>query len=403
MRPERGRSDDLLGIVDDAALCVSEEGRVLSAGPRAAPADEGHRVVDLRGAVVMPGLVESHTHLVWGGDRLDDFVARPSGVSYADIARRGGGISTTVRATRAASGDDLRSGGRARLDSFLKAGVTTVEIKSGYGLETETELKMLRVIRALDEEHPIDVIPTFLGAHTIPRVFGVTRERYLAELLEEMLPAVAECGLAEFCDVFCEETAFSLAESRQILEAAAGLGLKLKIHAEQLSYTGAARLAAELGAVSADHLEELPASDIRALAEAGTVASLLPGATLFLGQERFPPARALIDGGVTVALSTDCNPGSSPTTHLWLMGTLGCVRMGMSPSESLAAMTVGGARALGRAAQVGALAPGMQADFVVLDSGRPEQALYWMGALPVARVYKRGRLVSGTADEGEAK
>lgn len=391
-----GGGPDTGGRVEDAVVHVDREGRVVAVGPRASLADDGtaRRRVDLGRAVVLPGFVESHTHIVFAGDRLPDFEARCGGASYEEIARRGGGIQTTVRATRAASESELLALALPRLEALVAAGATTVEVKSGYGLDTESELRMLRVIRALGEEHPVDVVATFLGAHTVPTAFGVTREDYVDQILrKEMLPEVARQGLADFCDVFCDEGAFTLAESRRVLEAAAERGLGLKIHAEQLVPTGGARLAAELGAVSADHLDRLPEADIATLAARGTVATLLPGATVYLGRTRHAPARALLDAGVTVALSTDCNPGSAWTTHLLLMGTLGCVQMGMAPVEALRALTWGGARALGRESFVGALRPGALADMVVLDVDRPADALYEMAGNPVAAVYKRGERV----------
>lgn len=382
------------GCIRDAVVRVGSDGRVAAVGPRAAvPPVVGEAVVDLGGAPVVPGLVECHTHVVYGGDRLRDFTERASGVSYEAIARRGGGIQTTVRATRAASEDELVAGALPRLAALLANGVTTVEIKSGYGLDTPSELKLLRAIRRLGREHVLDVVPTFLGAHTVPTAFGVPRERYLDEVVQDMLPAVAAEGLAEFCDVFCEATAFSVAESRRVLEAGRSHGLRPKIHADQLTNGGGAQLAAELGAVSADHLDHVDERGIRALAEAGTTAVLLPGATLFLGGTRHAPARALRAAGVPVALSTDCNPGSAHTTHLFLMATLGCVQLGLSPVEALRGVTVEAARALGREGEVGVVRPGALADLVVLRGRVPEAAVYEMAGRPVAAVYKRGRRV----------
>jgi len=386
------------GRIGDAVVVADEAGRVVAVGPRGAlPASSGagERRVDLGSAAVLPGLVESHTHLVYGGDRLRDFTERTSGVTYEDIARRGGGIQTTVRATRAASEDELAEAALGRLDALLGGGVTTVEVKSGYGLDTESELKMLRVVRRLRREHPADLVATFLGAHTVPTAFGVTRESYLDELVHEMLPAVAAEGLAEFCDVFCEETAFSVAESRRVLLAGCEHGLRPKLHADQRTNGGGALLAAEVGAVSADHLDQVDEAGIRALAAAGTTAVLLPGATLYLGGTRHAPARALRAAGVPVALSTDCNPGSAPTTHLFLMATLGCVQLGLSPVEALRAVTVEAARALGREREVGTLRPGALADLVVLRGRAPEEAVYELAGRPVRAVYKRARLVFG--------
>lgn len=385
--------DGEIEILSDAALLV-EGAQVVALGPREAlaerPADE---VVDLGGRVVLPGLVECHTHVVYGGERRRDFADRCAGVSYEAIAARGGGILTTVRATRAASEDELLAAALPRLDALLASGATTVEVKSGYGLDMETELKMLRVIRRLDEAHAVDVVGTFLGAHTVPTAFGVERERYLSEVVNEMIPEVARQKLASFCDVFCESTAFSVEESRRVLEAGLAHGLRPKVHAEQLTPSGGGRLAAELGALSADHLEFTSAEDIAALADAGTVATLLPGATLFLGMTRYAPARDFLAAGVEVALSTDCNPGSSNTTDLFLMGTLGCTQMGLSPLQSLRALTRGGAKALGREERIGSLAAGRQADFIVLDVDDVVDAVYRMGARSVRAVYKGGEQV----------
>ena len=383
------------GRVEGAALLADGEGRVVAVGPDAdvPVGPPGCERVDCGGRTALPGLVESHTHIVYAGDRLLDFRERCAGVSYEAIAARGGGIQTTVRATRAASEDELLVGALRRLDALVANGATTVEVKSGYGLDVATELKMLRVIRRLDEIHPVDVVPTFLGAHTVPTAFGVGRDDYLDQLVGEMLPQVVEQDLAAFCDVFCEDGAFTVAESRRVLEAAAESGLALKIHAEQLVRTGGASLAAELGAVSADHLDRISAEDIEKLAAAGTVATLLPSATLFLGGARHAPGRALLDAGATVALSTDCNPGSAHTANLLLVGTLACVQMGLAPLEALRALTWGGACALARQEELGALRPGAWADLVLLDVAEPEEALYWMGGRPVSAVFKRGQLV----------
>ncbi len=385
-------------VVSDAALRC-DAGVIVDCGPRGSLLPiPGEQVIDLGGRAVLPGLVESHTHIVYGGQRQLDFAERCAGVSYEDIARRGGGIQTTVRATRAATEDELVELALPRLDALMASGATTVEVKSGYGLDTESELKMLRAIRRLDELHPVDVMSTFLGAHAVPTAFGADRESYLDEVVNEMIPEVGRQRLASFCDVFCESAAFSLDESRRVLEKGLEHGLRPKVHAEQLSAAGGARLAAELGAVSADHLEFAGAADIAAMAKSGTVATLLPGSTLFLGMKRYAPARAFLDGGVEVALSTDCNPGSSNTTNLFLMGTLACTQMGMSPAQALRALTRGGARALGIEEKTGHLAPGARADFVVLDGPNEVDALYQMGGHPVAFVYKDGeRVFSGSA------
>jgi imidazolonepropionase len=382
-----GPAERALGIVPGAAIAI-EGGRVSWVGPDSELPDgaggQGARSLDATGKVVVPGLVDNHTHLVFAGDRVGEFALRCGGATYESIARAGGGIAVTARATRAASEDQLVELARPRLDRLLRWGVTTVEIKSGYGLDVESELKMLRVVRRLQAERSQTLVPTFLGAHVVPPEHRANRSRYVDSVVCEMLPEVARQGLAEYCDVFCETTAFSVPETERILETAAALGLGLRVHAEQLHHTGGAALAARLGAASADHLEWIDDDDVQALASSGTVATLLPGATLFLGQDRWPPARRLLDAGLPVALATDCNPGSCMTENLPLMGTLGCVRMGMAPHEALLAMTAHPARSLGRAGQVGCLVPGAVAHAVWFDLERYEAMLYHF-ATPHAR------------------
>ncbi|GMV42940.1 MAG: imidazolonepropionase [Myxococcales bacterium] len=396
----------LLGIVGERQLGVIPGGSVLVEGGRVTwvgPAEErparasAARRLDARGGVVMPGLVDSHTHAVHAGSRELEFALRCAGETYEQIARRGGGIRVTTAATRAASEDDLVAGAARRLDRMLTFGVTTVEIKSGYGLCTEAELAMLRAIRRLGAERPQTIVPTFLGAHTVPA--GADRAAYVDEVVEEMLPAVATQGLARFCDVFCEETAFTVPESRRILERAAALGLGLKVHAEQLHHTGATALAVELGALSADHLEEVDDRDVALLAESGTVATLLPGATLFLGQRRKPPARRLLDAGVKVALATDCNPGSCPTENLPLMATLGCVQLGMSPAEALLGITLRGAEALGLGDTHGHLGEGARGDVLVTSAPSWLHLCYHFGVSHTRAIVAGGALV-WTSPEG---
>lgn len=385
--------EELLGLVPGGDVLL-EGGAVAWVGPRSErPAlADGARRLDARGGVVLPGLVDSHTHAVHAGSRELEFALRCAGTSYEELARRGGGIRVTTAATRAATEDELVEGASRRLRRMLAFGVTTVEIKSGYGLRTEDELKMLRAVRRLGEG-PQTVVGTFLGAHTVPAEHAADRARYVDCVVDEMLPEVARQGLARFCDVFCERTAFTLAEARRILERAAGLGLGLRIHAEQLHHTGATALAAELGAASADHLEEIDDHDVERLAASGTVATLLPGAMVFLGQTRRPPARRLLDAGVKVALATDCNPGSSPTENLPLMATLGCVQLGMSPAEALAAITVRGAEALGLGATHGRLVPGARADAVIADVPTWVHLCYHYGVSHVRTVVAGGRVV----------
>jgi imidazolonepropionase len=362
------------------------------------PVDADADVIDAAGRVVVPGLVDSHTHLVYAGSREDEFEQRLRGATYQQIAARGGGINATVRRVREASKDELKAMARRRLDRLLSFGVTTVEVKSGYGLSVTDEIKCLEVIAELNAEGPLEVVPTFLGAHTVPPEFRADREGYLRLLTDEMLPEVARRGLAEFCDVFCETGVFALDESERVLTRARELGLRLKLHADEMTPLGGAELAARLGAVSADHLLCITDAGIEALAASGTVATLLPGTAFFLGAD-YAPARRLIERGVTVALASDCNPGTCPTENLPLVGTMACTQMGMLPAEALTALTLNAAAALGRADRIGSLECGKQADLVILDMPDYRQLFYHFGVNHVWRVIKRGRVVY-SADAG---
>ena len=399
-----GPGERALGIVPAGAVAI-EGARVAWVGPEGAlPArfrQPDVRVLDARGGVVLPGLVDAHTHLVHAGSRVDEFVLRCAGASYEAIAARGGGIATTRQATRAATLDTLVAGVLARLWTSVLHGVTTIEIKSGYGLETAAELRMLEAIAAVRRQVPVTVVATFLGAHVVPPEWRHDPDGYVDLVCHEMLPEVARRGLAEFCDVFCERGAFTVSQSRRILERARDLGLGLRVHAEQLHHTGAAHLAAALGAASADHLDHVDAGDIEALAHAGTVAILLPGATLFLGQRTWPPARRLLDGGVRVALATDANPGSCPTENLPLMGSLACTQLGMRPHEALLAVTRHAAASLGREDRIGWLGPGAIAHLAWMEGSRYEDVFYHWGVRTCRGVVARGRvLVWGTGDDG---
>ncbi|MFT7622064.1 MAG: imidazolonepropionase [Myxococcota bacterium] len=380
---------------------IARDGRIAWIGPAGQgraqiQAEEIFEALDCGGRAVLPGMVDAHTHLVFGGDRAAEFALRSSGVSYETISEQGGGIRSTVRATRAADPEALVEAARPRLDTMLSRGVTTVEIKSGYGLDVETELKMLRVARRLGETHAMNVVTTFLGAHTIPPEFAGNADGYVDLVVNEMIPAVAEEGLATFCDVFCETVAFSVAQTRRVLEAGIAHGLIPKLHSEQLHRTGGTALGAELGAASVDHLEFANEADIRALADSGqTTAVLLPGATLYLGLNDWAPARALLDAGVTVALSTDCNPGSCMCDDLPLMTTLACTRLGMSPHEALRAVTSGGAAALNLEAERGRAEEGLIADLQVLDCKDEVQLPYRFGRIPPYAVIAQGKIVIG--------
>lgn len=381
--------------VEDAAL-VWEGDTIGWAGPeRELPAEyAGWEREDAGGRLVVPGLVDCHTHLAFAGWRADEFAERIAGTEYREIARRGGGIMRTVRATRAASADELRERAAGWLREIAALGVTTVECKSGYGLTLEDELKLLRVYRDLAAEQPVRIVTTLLGAHVVPPEYAGRRDAYVELLTEELIPRVAEEGLARFCDVFVEETAFTPEEARTILAAAAEHGLAAKLHADQLGDGGGAALAAEVGAVSADHLEHASEEGIRALAEAGVVAVSLPLASLYLRQPALP-ARRFLDAGVAVAVATDFNPGTAPSFHLPLGMMLACTMQGMTPAEALKGTTIIAARAIGMEREIGSLEPGKRADFVVLDAPDVEEWLYHFRANAAVRTVIGGTTVAG--------
>jgi imidazolonepropionase len=382
--------------VDQAALAASA-GRIawigadrdleaqVAVGPEAT-------TVDAHGAAVVPGFVDAHTHLAFAGDRDDEIAHRLAGASYAEVAAGGGGIVKTVNATRAADLDTLTRLVRSRLDEMLLCGTTTAEVKSGYGLETEAELVSLRAIRAAASAHPVSVVPTFMGAHEVPVEHRGSRERYLDLLVDEMLPAVAEAGLAEFGDVFCERGVFSVAESRRLLEAARARGLGLRVHADELVHTGGAELAAEVGAASADHLVFVSEAGVQALARASCVATLLPSAAFYLRLPRYAPARALIEAGAPIALASDVNPGGGLSPSLPFAMAIGCFAMGLSLEEALAAVTINPALSLRRHAEVGSLEVGKRADLVVLRSPRLLD-LVRVGVPAIRTVVKNGTVV----------
>jgi imidazolonepropionase len=373
-RAEGGQGD--IHVIPRAAL-VWDEKEIVWVGPeRELSAAYGTaKRVDAGGRLVIPGLIDCHTHLAFAGWRADEFEQRIRGRSYLEIARAGGGIASTVRQTRAASEEELVERAAGFLPEMLALGVTTVECKSGYGLNEETELKLLRVYRRLAREQPVRLVPTFLGAHVVPPEFQSNREGYLELLTERLIPRVAGDKLANFCDVFVEESAFSVEEARRILRAGQAAGLGSKLHADQLTNGAGAELAGEVGAVSADHLECISERGIAALGEAGVVAVSLPLAALYLRHQPMP-ARRLIDGGVAVAVATDFNPGTAPSYHLPLALTLACTLQRMSPAEALKGATVYAARALGIEAAAGSLEPGKRADFVVIDAPDVNHWLY---------------------------
>ncbi len=380
------------GLIEDAAIAV-EDDRIAWIGPRGElPRDLEERCThrhDAKGALVTPGLVDCHTHLVYGGDRSDEFEQRLGGASYEDIARAGGGIASTVRATRAAGESDLQAQSLPRLRALVAEGVTTVEIKSGYGLSLEHEAKTLRVARALGALLPVEVRTTFLGAHALPPEFAGRADDYIAEVLR-MLPLLDEQGLVDAVDAFCERIAFNTAQTERVLQAASEMGLPVKLHAEQLSDSGGARLAARFGALSCDHLEWLDEEGAAAMAQAGSVAVLLPGAFYFLREPRLPPVALLRSHQVAMAISTDCNPGSSPCTSLLLMLNMACTLFRLTPQEALVGVTRNAALALGLKDR-GVLAAGLLADFVLWDLQAPAQLSYAMGYNPQRQTVFRGR------------
>lgn len=351
-------------------------------------------VIDAGGRVVMPGFVDAHTHPVFAGTRAGEFEERSSGVTYQEIAARGGGIKSTVRATREATLDQLVERGKRYANWFLRCGTTTVEAKSGYGLTLEDELKILRAIKRLDHATPLRYVPTFLGAHDIPPEYQSRRSEYVSLLIEEMIPRVASEKLAEYCDVFCEKRVFTTDESWKILSAARCHGLGLRIHADQLSLSGGAKLAAELNTVTADHLEHVNSEGIEALKSAGVQPVLLPGSVYALSSSRYPPARDMINAGLAVVLATDFNPGSSPTPSMSMVLSLASTQMKMTPAEGITAATVNAAYSLNRGDQIGSLEVDKFADFVIQDCADYREIPYFFGLEHPWRVYTAGRLVS---------
>lgn len=354
------------------------------------PLADGAERVDCSNCVITPGFVDSHTHAVFGGWRAAEYALRSQGVPYMEIARQGGGINASVRDIRERTEEELVELTRTRLALMLDGGTTTAEVKSGYGLDTASELKQLRAVRTLQRDCQIDLVPTFMGAHEFPAAYRDRREDYVDLVVEEMIPAVAAERLAVFCDVFMEPGVFTAAQTRRVLEAGVRHGLVPKLHADELENSGAAELAAEIDAASADHLGAISDKGITALASSRTVATLLPATLLFLGRTTYAPARRLLDAGATVALATDFNPGSSPTASMQLVLTLACSQMGMDPLEAIVAATAGGARALRLADGTGTLAPGAPADLLVWDIQDHRELPYRFGAAPLRSVWKRG-------------
>lgn len=396
-RPKVGHELENIGIVHNGAVAAAD-GRIIAVGDseavrRQVIVDTDTTVIDATGKTVLPGFVDPHTHLVYAGSREFELGMRVAGRSYMDILQAGGGILHTVQATRGASLDELVESARRRLDVMLAHGTTTVEAKSGYGLATTVELRQLEAARELAATHSVRIVSTFMGAHAIPPEYRDNPDGFVDLVVNEMIPAVQDTGAAEFCDVFCEQGVFTVAQSRRILEAGLGAGLRPKVHADEIVPFGGAELAAEVGAVSADHLVHASDEGIRRMAESGVVAVLLPATTLFLMGRRFARARAMIEAGVAVALATDCNPGSSPTESMQLVIALACLCLQMQPSEAIAAATINAAHAIGRAHEVGSLEVGKRADIVILDAPNHGYIPYKPGVNLVERVIVGGEVV----------
>jgi imidazolonepropionase len=405
-RPRVGKELSELGIIRDGGILI-RDGKIDIVGPtdqieknltalssQVSGTSENVQVVDLGGRVAIPGFVDAHTHLVFGGNRLDDFERRARGETYEQIAKAGGGIWSTVEKTRTTSEQELFAEAKKHAEWFLKCGTTTVEAKSGYGLTLDDELKILRVMRRLNDETSLEIVPTFLGAHAVPR--DTSSDKYVDLVIHKMLPQVAKEKLAEFCDVFCEGGYFDTEQSRRILSAARRLGLKLRGHVDQLTNSGGAKLMAELGATTADHLEKTDAQGIAALKSANVQPVLLPGSVYALGSTSYPRAREMIEAGLAVVLATDFNPGSSPTASMPMVLSLACTQMKMSPAEAITAATINAAYSLNRGSTIGSLEPGKVADIAVFDCEDYREIAYWFGIPQTHAVYVGGKRVRQT-------
>jgi imidazolonepropionase len=394
-RARSGKELGDLGIIPDGGLFAAE-GKISCVGSTAEIGklcQSDTEVVDARSCVVLPGFVDAHTHLVFAGNRLEDFESRARGETYEQIAKRGGGIQTTVQATRAATEEDLFAFAKKRASWFLHNGTTTIEAKSGYGLTLKDELKILRVLRRVGAETPLQTVPTFLGAHAFPPEFRDNHDGYISLIIDKMLPAIGQEKLAEYCDIFCEQNYFDVDNSRRVLTAAKQHGLKLRMHVDQLSNGGGAKLAADLGATTADHLEQTSADGISALAKAGVQPVLLPGSVYALGSKKYPDARQMIDASLAVVLATDFNPGSSPSASMPMMLSLAVTQMRMSPTEAITAATINAAASLDRVDKIGSLEQRKLANFVIYDCDDYRELSYWFGLSLVRDVFVRGKRI----------
>jgi imidazolonepropionase len=394
--PRRGRALAELGIIRDGALLTHDD-RIVAVGPRRRierlPKARRAEKLDLGGRVVLPGFVDSHTHLIFPASRAAEYEQRNSGATYEEIARSGGGIRSSVKGLRAASTSTLKTRALKNLREFAAHGTTTIEAKSGYGLEWKSELKILEILYDLNQEHPLDIRATFLGAHVVPREFQRRPEAYIDLLVRRWIPTVATAGLAEFCDVYCDRGAFTVAQARRILMAGRACGLVPRIHAEQLAHTGAARLAIELQAASADHLEKIDRNDIRALGLSNVVCTMLPGCCFHLGLKEYAPARKLIEAGAVVGVATDFNPGTSPTLSMPMILSLACTQMRMTPAEAITAATINPAYSLRLHDRVGSLEVGKYADLAAFDVADYREIPYYFGVNLCSFTMKRGAIL----------
>ncbi len=395
-RPCKGAELRELAIIENAALLI-EDGRIAAAGPyhelnSKIPPDAA--VIDAEGRCVTPGFVDAHTHLVFAGNRAAEFEQRLAGATYQQIAAAGGGILSTVALTRAATEDELLVSARSHRDWMLRSGTTTIEAKSGYGLDHATELKMLRVLARLNQEGPAAIVPTLLAAHTVPPEFASRRADYVRWIAEELIPEVAAAGLARFCDAFCDDHAFTVEESRTVLTAARHHGLGLRVHAEQFRPGTGAALAAELGAATADHLEAVNEESLKKLRDARVQPVLLPGSVFALRRTQYPPARAMVDLGLAIILATDFNPGSSPIASMPFIMSLACLQMGLLPAEALVASTINAAWSLGLSERTGSLEAGKQADFLIHEFTDYRELAYFIAAPARPRVFIAGNEIS---------
>lgn len=392
-----------LDVIVDGALAVAGD-KIISVGTTSKvlgeiESDSTTKVIDAQGKVVLPGLVDAHTHLIFGGSRENELDLKLKGIPYLDILAQGGGILSTVKATRTASLEELVQIGMKYADQMICQGTTTAEAKSGYGLTVEDEIKTLKAIKEINKHHPLDLVPTFLGPHAVPQEYQNDQEGFVRLVIEEMIPRVAELNLAEFCDVFCEQGVFSVEQSKRMLLTGKEHGMQIKIHADEIASIGGSELAAELEAVSADHLLVIPDRSIELMAKSGVIAVILPATTFYLKENHYAPARKMIEAGVAVALASDFNPGSCPCNDLHLVMTIGCLYLRMTPAEVINAVTINAAHSVNRAHSIGSLEIGKNADIVIFDAPSYQYLPYRFGSNLVDSVIKNGKVIIGGNNE----